>query len=150
MRSHRGLVAFAVVAAVGIGSASCGGKPASISSQIEQWSAGAGFPALDQALVADFPALDAGMRGPNLKALKTACAGFAIDAGNIYNTLVTPSVSLTALLNTALTGFANDAQRCSALGSDTPRSSARLQSSLKSHEAEYARAERIIAAAGGD
>jgi hypothetical protein len=140
------LFLFATAAAL----SSCGG-PASLSSQIQAWSSEEGYPALDQALVADFPEVAAGLKSGQLKALKTACAGLQIDAGSVYSILVTPDRTLTNQMAASLTGLSNDAARCAALASDAPVATEALRRSLSSHEAAYDAARAFIAAhAGGE
>jgi hypothetical protein len=147
--ARRALLSIGLILSASLGIASCGGKPQSVAAQVRQWSAGAGFPDLDDALTADFPAVAAGLASGDLKALKTACAGLGIDESNVYDTLVTPSRALTNLLNTALDGLGDDASRCNALTADTPGSVAALRRSLRAHEAEYLRARTIIVDDGG-
>ncbi|HWD23866.1 MAG TPA: hypothetical protein VG368_00215 [Acidimicrobiales bacterium] len=150
MRGVRAGLVTLVIACFGLGLASCGGsKPASISSQIRQWSLNAGFPGLDSALVADFPAVRAGIDAGNLKALKTACAGLSIDAGSIYDTLVTPDHALSEALARALTGIADVGNTCTALRSVTKATTATLRRTLATNEALYRKERAIVLAADG-
>lgn len=148
MRRARGRILALTIACSGVVLGSCGeGKPASISSQIRQWSNDAGFPDLDGALIADFPAVRAGIDAGNLKALKTACAGLSVDAASIYDTLVTPDHALTEALDRALTGLGNAGNTCTALGSATKRATATLRRQLETNEALYRNARSIVLAA---
>jgi hypothetical protein len=150
MRTVRGSLMVVLLAGGGLGLASCGGgKPASMASQIKGWSVGAGFAELDQSLVADFPAVRAGVAGGDLKALKTACAGLTIDAGNIYDTLVTPDPSLTNALARSLTGLAGAGSTCNRLTVDTTASTGGLRRMLAVNETLYSKARSVILAAGG-
>jgi hypothetical protein len=118
-----------------------------MAAQIRQWSAGAGFPDLDQALEADFPEMRAGLASGNVKALKTACAGMSIDAGNIYNTLLTPDHALNDALARALSGLANVGQRCSTLRSVAPSAARSLAAALAADEALYNKERAVIVTA---
>ena len=129
-----------------LGVTACG-APLSVSAQIRQWSAGAGYPDLDQALEADFPEVRAGITSGNLKGLKTACAGMSIDAGNIYNTLVTPDHALTNALARALSGLAKVGQQCNDLRSGTAAATAALARELSADQALYDKERAVIVAA---
>ncbi len=139
----------AVLVAVGGGVTACGSGHATPAAKLEGWAKGAGFADLDSALTADFSALRAGFSSGDLRALKTACAGFAIDAGGIYDVLPTPDATLTAQLNTALTDFGSEAVRCNDLTSTAPAATASLRRAIARDEAIYDRARRTIDAAGG-
>jgi hypothetical protein len=143
------LLSAVALAGASVGLVSCGGPPASMSAQIKQWSIGAGFADLDRVLEADFPEVNAGIKSGNLKALKTACAGLAIDAGSIYNTLLTPDHALNTALASALSGLANAGNICNALQSDAPSATTSLRHILAGNEALYAKERRIIIAADG-
>jgi hypothetical protein len=148
MKGGRALVLALVIVCSGVGLAACGGgEPASTSSQIRRWSTQWGFPALDRTLLADFPAVRAGIESGNLKALKTACAGLTIDAGKLYSTLVTPDRALTEALARALTGLADTGSTCSALRSVTKDSTAPLRRKLAANEARYRNARKVVLAA---
>ena len=145
--TFRRALLFAIACGVGgIGAASCGGKPPPMATQIASWANGGSFSDDDASLEADFPAIEAGFAGTNLRALKTACDGLGIDASTIYGNLPSPQPSLTNELNDALTGLEGDATACNALTSLTSDRANSLERSIVSHAAEYGRARKVIIA----
>jgi hypothetical protein len=149
VRSLRHVVAVVAVAGGGFLAAACSSTPSTPAAELAQWSNGGGFPSLDQAVQADFSSLRAGFSSGDLRALKTACAGFSIDAGSIYDTLPAPKSSpkVTSELASSIGGFGRLGDQCSALKVDTARSVAGLRKELSENEAIYDRARAVIDAA---
>ncbi len=104
--------ALGLCLALGGSLAACSNMSGSTAQQVREWSNGAGFPSANAQLNTDLAELAAGQRLGNLKELRTACAGFGVDAATLQGELPTPVTTITDELNDALSDYYDASTDC--------------------------------------
>lgn len=125
--------------------AACSNMSGTTAQQVREWSNGAGYSADNAQLNSDLQSLAAGKRLRDLRGLRTACAGFGVDAATLQGELPTPDTAITDEINNAMTSFYNASLSCYAASSFSSSSFRTYERELASGVALYDKARKQLA-----